>query len=110
MASASAFSAAKEKWDVYFLLVNNYAAKMQHSEVKYGNLLDDGHVIVLQSTESAPAVIASLIGIAEDTVDAGSLATELAESGFSGEVALAAVRATTGTVAKADDSYADLAL
>lgn len=105
-----AFSAAKEKWDVYFLLVNNYAAKMQHSEVKYGNLLDDGHVIVLQSTESAPAVIASLIGIAEETVDSDSLATELAESGFSGEVALDAVRATTGTVAKADDSYADLAL
>ena len=115
ISAEDAFAQAREKWDVYFLLVNNYAAEMQHSEAKYTELLGEDHVIVLESTESAPAVIASLIGLAEKTVDEDTLTTDLTESGFSSSVAMAAVKATTkkaGAMAgvKVDDGYADLAL
>lgn len=114
-----AFAAAREKWDTYFLLVDNYAATYQHSHAKYAKLLGDDHVIVLETTESAPAVIASVIGMAEETVDAGTLATDLVDAGFELAVADAATRATAAiarggdadaTIAKADAGYADLGL
>lgn len=114
-----AFEAAKERWNVFFLLVDNYAAKIQDSRKKYERLLGKDHVITLESTESAPAVIAAIIGIEEDTVAGDALVTDLAEAGFGNEVALAATRATQGlakgaggAVAKAqvDDGYGDLGL
>lgn len=104
-----AFNALLKKWDTYFLLVNNYASKMQHSQQKYTDMLGSDHVIVLESTESAPAVIAALIGLAEETVDANALSTELAESGFSTDVAVSAANATVG-LAGVDSSYGDLGL
>ena len=106
-----AFGALKEKWDVYFLLVDNYAAKMQNSRVKYADLLGEDHVIKLETTESAPAVIAALVGIAEETVD--NMSTELVEAGFDSDVALAATRATSGVSGKAvavNAEYGDLGL
>ena len=115
-----AFAAAREKWDTYFLLVDNYAARFQHSRKKYARLLGEDHVIVLETTESAPAVIASVIGMAEETVDAGTLATDLVDAGFDLAVAKAATKATNGLdrrgaarggeMAKADTGYADLGL
>ena len=110
-----AFNAVKERWNTYFLLVDNYAANWQNSRVKYEKLLGNDHVITLETTESAPAVIASVIGISEDTVSADSLTTDLAEAGFSNESALAAVKATAGisgglTEVSVDGGYADLAL
>lgn len=105
-----AFNAAMPKWDTYFLLVGNYAAEDQHSERKYKELIGGDHVIVLESTESAPAVIASLIGFSEDTVDADSLTTELAESGFSEEVAMAAAKATSAKAVSKVVEYPDLSL
>ena len=105
-----AFNDAMEKWEVYFLLVDNWAARDQHSEHKYKQIIGNDRVIVLQSTESAPAVIAAVIGLAEDTVDADSLTTELAGSGFSAEVAVEAARATaSGTVSRVVE-YPDLSL
>ena len=84
------------------------------------NLLGEDHVIVLETTESAPAVIASVIGMAEETVDAGTLATDLVDAGFDLTVAKAATKATNGLdrrgaarggeMAKADTGYADLGL
>lgn len=109
-----AFGAAREKWDVYFLLVDNYASKMQRSHEKYARLLGNDHVIPLQATDAAPAVIASVIGIVEQTVDADSLETDLVEAGFEHGTALAAVNATAGmggiSNTKVDESYADLGL
>ena len=104
-----AFEALAEKWDTYFLLVDNYAARAQHSRAKYEALLGADHVITLETTESAPAVIAALVGLAEETVDAGALSTELAESGFSSEVAVSAAKATVG-LAAVDAGYGDLRL
>lgn len=114
-----AFSAVRERWDTYFLLVDNYAAQYQDSRRKYNALLGEDHVITLETTESAPAVIASVIGIVEQTVSTDSLTTDLAEAGFSSESALAALNATAGISGanitdladvKVDDGYADLAL
>lgn len=87
-----AFDAVREKWDAYFLLVDNYVAKMQHSREKYEGLLGKDHVITLETTESAPAVIASVIALTEETVDASSLATDLTSAGFDSNTALAAVK------------------
>lgn len=108
-----AFSAASERWDTYFLLIDNMAAKYQGSREKYESLLGADHVITLETAESAPAVIASVIGLVESTVTADTLATDLAEAGFSSEVALAARNATAGIsggIANVDGGYADLGL
>lgn len=116
IAPEDAFVAAKEKWDVYFLLIDNYAARWQNSLRKYEELLGKDHVITLETAESAPAVIASVIGFAEQTVDAESLVTDLVDSGFSNGTALSAVRSTKrlqtvgGTKAVVDAGYGDLNL
>ena len=106
-----AFDAVKERWDTYFLLVDNWSAKNQDSRRKYEDLLGSDHVITLETTESAPAVIASVIGIVEDTVTKESLVTDLAEAGFSNETAIAAAKATVGMSGEiVDASYANLGL
>ncbi|MBR3160143.1 MAG: hypothetical protein IKF14_13750 [Atopobiaceae bacterium] len=113
-----AFDKARERWDVYFLLVDNFSAQDQHSRRKYEALLGSDHVVTLETTDSAPAVIASIIGLAEGTVDSGELATELTDAGFDSGVALAAVKSATGIdvtkhgvgVAVADTTYGDLKL
>lgn len=107
-----AFSAATERWDVYFLVVNNWSAQYQDSVRKYKDLLGDDHVIVLESTESAPAVIASVIALTEGTMDRSEMACELEDAGFGAETALAAVNATAnvGGNSIAKVSYADLGL
>lgn len=110
---ADAFEAVRERWHTYFLLVDNHAAKSQGSRRKYEALLGKDHVITLETTESAPAVIASVIGFMEDTVSSESLATDLTEAGFSNDIALAAVQATvgmSGKVVAVDNQYGDLAL
>lgn len=109
-----AFSAAEEMWDTYFLLIDNFAAESQNSRSKYEDLLGKNHVITLQSTESAPAVIASVIALAEGTMGRSEMASELEDAGFSHETAIAAVNATSkvgdNSISKADASYADLGL
>lgn len=107
-----AFAAVSERWDTYFLLVDNFSARSQGSCKKYRELLGDDHVITLETIESAPAVIASVIGLAEDTVSRDTLATDLTEAGFSNDTAIAAVNAigTTAGGIVVDDSYGNLAL
>jgi len=108
-----AFSAVREKWDTYFLLVDNHAAYWQNSKAKYEELLGKDHVIKLESTESAPAVIASLIGMAEGTVDDKSIVEDLVDAGFSTQVAIE-TRSTVGiNTVKGDvamEVYGDLGL
>jgi hypothetical protein len=115
-----AYAEAQKQWNVFFLLVDNWAARSQDSRRKYEALLGKDHVITLETTESAPAVIAAVIGYEEQTVDEGTLVTDLAEAGFDGEVALAATKATQGLARRnrdggtvmvpVDDGYGDLAL
>lgn len=116
-----AFGKVQEKWEVFFLLVDNYAAEYQGSREAYGRLLGKDHVITLQTTDSAPAVIASVIGLHEKTVNATELSTELVDAGFAQDVASAAIVATTGIarttqreetiwLVREDKGYGDLAL
>lgn len=112
----SAFDAAKERWDTYFLLIDNWSARSQRSHQKYVDLLGEDHVIILETTKSAPAVIASIIGLAEETVTKSELASVLEGSGFDSSTALAATKATTGISGtnaggiSVDRSYGDLGL
>ena len=106
-----AFNIVRERWDTYFLLIDNYTAKIQHSRQKYEAILGEDHVITLQSADAAPAIMASVIGLAEETVD--DLVTDLVEAGFDSGVALQASEATNGKfgkLSKVDDGYADLGL
>lgn len=112
-----AFDAAKERWHVFFLLIDNYSAKYQHSRDKYERLIGKDNVITLQDASAAPAVIASVIGVVEDTVSHDELSAKLMGAGFSEEAARIATSATRGLarisqseISKADDSYADLGL
>lgn len=89
-----AFGALKEKWNVYFLLIDNDAAKWQDSRKKYAKLLGSEHVITLKSGKDTAATIASIIGACEQTADVDTLRSDLIKSGFSDHDADAAVSAT----------------
>lgn len=110
-----AFAAASEKWDVYFLVVDTWSARDQHSFEKYSKLLGGDHVIALETAKSAPAIIASIIALSEGTMAKSEIADELVDAGFSKETAIAAVSATknvgdNGSLSKVDARYADLGL
>ena len=118
--AAEAFHKLQEKWNVWFLLVYNHAAMYQNSESQYKGLLGDEHVIKIKDGHDAPAVIVSIIGAMEETIDLESLSKDLVAAGFSDSQALAAVDATKGMYDVAttsdgngvivDDSYGDLGL
>lgn len=117
--AAEAFNKLQEKWNVWFLLIDNSAAKWQNSEEQYKELLGDEHVIKIKDGHDAPAVIVSIIGAMEETTNLESLSKDLVAAGFSDSQALAAVDATKGMYGVAtrddgavtvDDSYGDLGL
>lgn len=113
-----AFKKAQEKWNVYFLLIDNSSARWQNSYEKYSDMLGEEHVIKIDDGSLAAATIASIIGACEETADSTTLSSDLIESGFSDSTALAVVNATKGLYkptgsSKAvaiDDSYGDLSL
>lgn len=111
-----AFAALRERWDVWFLLVDNYAAKDQGSKRKYSRLLGADHVVTLETTKSAPAVIAAIIAMCEGTMTADEMTDELALAGFDEDVVRAATMATgivprrAAGVPAVDGGYADLGL
>lgn len=108
-----AYGAASERWEVFFLLVDNTTAKYQSSREQYEALLGPDNVITLQDTESAPAVIAAVIGMMEGTADPDTIKDDLVDAGFDSGIAITAAKATVklakvGT--KAVEKYADLKL
>ena len=60
---------ARQKFEVYHVVINNYAAAGQHSVDVYTKLLGSDHVIVLQDEEAVADTIAVAIGLAEGTLD-----------------------------------------
>lgn len=117
LTAEAVFKRLQEKWSVYFLLVDNWAAKVQKSYEQYSSLLGPEHVIRINSGEEAPAVIVSIIGAMEETADAETLGAELETAGFDSEVARNAVALTSGlykgdsgAVVPVDDSYGELDL
>lgn len=69
-------AAAKEKWEVIVLLINNYSAKSQRSEQHYSKLFGQDHVLVIQDPSTIAETIASAVGVMEGVVDGDD---ELAE-------------------------------
>lgn len=60
---------AKERWDVYHLVINNWSAQSQKSVKHYETLLGKDHVIVLEDEDAACETIALAIGLAEGMID-----------------------------------------
>ena len=70
--------AVTEKWDVWILLIDNAAARMQHSEAFYTDLFGPDHVLVVEDPDTIAETIAALIGYAEGR-DADAIADACAE-------------------------------
>ena len=86
--------AVTEKWDVWILLINNAAARMQHSEAFYTDLFGPDHVLVVEDPGTIAETIAALIGYAEGR-DAAAIADDLTEAAGK-EVAVRVGRALAG--------------
>lgn len=86
--------AVTEKWDVWILLINNAAARMQHSEAFYTDLFGPDHVLVVEDPGTIAETIAALIGYAEGR-DAATIADDLTEAAGK-EVAVRVGRALAG--------------
>lgn len=86
--------AVTEKWDVWILLINNAAARMQHSEAFYTDLFGPDHVLVVEDPDTIAETIAALIGYAEGR-DAATIADDLTEAAGK-EVAVRVGRALAG--------------
>lgn len=71
--------AVTEKWDVWILLIDNAAARMQHSEAFYTDLFGPDHVLVVEDPDTIAETIAALIGYAEGR-DAATIADDLTEA------------------------------
>lgn len=116
ISAEDAYAMAQEKWDIYFLLINNSSARWQESEEKYSNILGKDHVMILQDTRGVSATIASIIALKEETVSKESLGTELAAAGFDSTAinaaknAVSVVGSTGGTNVNINTEYADLNL
>lgn len=59
----------QEKWEVYILLIDNVAAKIQKSEEFYTNLFGKQNVLVLEDADAVAETVALAIGVREGTVD-----------------------------------------
>jgi hypothetical protein len=99
---------AKERWDVYHVIINNTAARGQRSIEHYETLLGKDHVIVLENEDTVCEAIALVIGIAEGSIDLDQGLEDLDDVGSTadrGEVSKALARfggGVGGAVAVAD--------
>jgi hypothetical protein len=73
--------AASMTWEIYHVVINNYAAKAQKSVEHYTKLLGADHVIVLQDENSVCETIALAIGMAEGMIDLDTGLVHLDEVG-----------------------------
>lgn len=87
-----AFTAAQERWNLYFIVIDNGTAARQGSVDFYRTLLDPEHVIVLDDATAVAETIAVQIGRVEGVVDLSTGTAHLNEIG-SGAVAGSVSRA-----------------
>lgn len=78
---AEVVALVKEQWEIYHLLINNSAAKLQGSVKHYTDLLGSDNVIVLEDENVACETIALAIGLAEGMIDLDSGLADLDEIG-----------------------------
>lgn len=90
-----AFKMAQEKWEVYFLLINNFSAQSQDSKKKYSRYIGKDHVIIIESGSVVAGIIAAIIGANEDTVDnEDELGKDLVDAGFNDSQAMSIRKST----------------
>lgn len=106
VSAADAYNMALEKWNIYFLLINDFAAEYQNSRDKYASYIGEDHVIELQDASTVAACIASLIALNEKTADRTTIGTELAKAGFDKDVINRAI-SEIGTIAVYDNNNAN---
>jgi hypothetical protein len=80
-------AAIQERWEVFILLIDNGAARMQQSEKFYKNLFGTRNVLVLEDENSVSETIALAVGVTEGTVDIDEAEDDLKDTG-SNEVAV----------------------
>lgn len=76
---------AKEKWEVYHLIINNMSARSQGSIQHYESLLGKDHVVVLEDEDAACETVALLIGMAEGMIDLDEGLADLDDVGATGD-------------------------
>lgn len=104
---------AKEKWEVYHLVIDNASSKMQESVKHYEGLLGRDHVIQLEDPAMVAETIALIVGMGEGMIDLDQGLDDLDDVGLGSSreavgKALATVGAGRGAVA-VSDAPADLA-
>jgi hypothetical protein len=100
--------AVQEKWEVFILLIDNGASKMQGSEKFYTNLFGRQNVLVIEDPASIAETIALALGASEGTLDLDDAKADLKEIGTGDTAAKSAIKAVallrgaaSGAVAKA---------
>jgi hypothetical protein len=98
---------AKEKWEVYHLVINNPSSQMQQSVKHYEELLGRDHVVQLEDPAMVAETIALIVGMGEGMIDLDQGLDDLADVGLGASrqavgKALATVGAGRGAVAVAD--------
>lgn len=106
---------AKERWEVYHLVIDNGEARMQGSYEDYSRLLGKDHVIVLEDEASVCETLALLIGMAEGMIDLADGLQDLDDVGATGNRqaignALAHFNGGAGAAVAVADAPADLGI
>lgn len=71
--------AVSEKWNVHVLLIDNYAAAVQHSKEFYSNLFGPRSIIAVEDPDTIAETIAAVIGY-EEGRDTASITADLTEA------------------------------
>lgn len=70
--------AVTEKWNVWILLIDNSAAKMQKSQEFYSDLFGAEHVLIVEDANNIAETIGAVVGFAEGT-DVDTIKSDLSE-------------------------------
>lgn len=70
-----------ERWEVFILLVDNFASQAQGSEKFYKNLFGNRNVLVMEDADSVSETIALAIGVSEGTLDIDDAEEDLTSTG-----------------------------
>lgn len=77
----------QERYNLYFLLIDTYAARAQRSPQFWGKLVGKENLITLQSAEEVSSAIAAIIGKSEGAVDHDGVVADLVDVGISRQLA-----------------------
>ncbi|GHU53401.1 hypothetical protein AGMMS49975_11360 [Clostridia bacterium] len=100
----------QEKWEVYILLIDNAAAKLQRSCEQYSKLFGKRNVLIVEDPESIAETIALAIGALEGTLDKGELRSILKDENTTSTAIVSATNAVAGLFGTTGVTAPDLKL